>query len=203
MLLRVYFRIPFWGKMIFDDEVVKDYRYAHGQQLFTHKEDGPSKGCKVLIENTTNASNTWAWVRQPNGTTTCLKLWQDLTLLPQERVRTSGGWARRGRKQFVEPTTGDVHDSWTWCRGDKVCYYEDVNTHAPVYYNPTSIPLLGPIIVETYSNYTPTADKGPFELPPECPSRSAPPMYTDNTQKELTQLCKPLFSGAEARQYIV
>jgi len=205
MNLRVYFKNLSSGEMTLDDEVVKDYRYAHGQQLFSHSQSGGSKGCKVLIENVTNASNAWAWVKLPNGTTTCKKLWQGLTLLPKEFVRTSGGFARSGRQRVTEPTTGEVHDSWVWCRSSGICFYEDVNLRVPVYYNPTSdfptgIPFA---IVETYSNVTTTVDKGPVHLPEECPDRSAPPMYDDNTQAELIQLCKPLFDNIDQPNYNV
>jgi len=205
MNLRVYYERS--GQYTLNDEVVKDYRFRHGQQIFVHSASGHFPNCTVLIENATTASSTanvWAWVPS-NGTTKCLKLWRGLTLIPHEFVRTSGGFARSGRQQLTEPTTGEVRDAWSWCRaGKSICYYEDVHTHVPVQYNPTGgYQNITFGVVETYSNVTRVADKGPLQLPEECPDRDAAPLWSDNSLAELGELCKPLYDSGKKNYMFV
>lgn len=190
MLMSTYRRSSFSDEFLLEDEVINDFRFAHGQQLFKHSLNGTHQGCEILQENTTNTSNIWAWVNMSDGSRRCLKLWQDVTLVPKDFVQAASGFARKGEKRIIEPTTGTVHDCWAWCRADNVCYYEDVESRAPVSYVPLNSTSTGASIVEMYSNFNPSVDKGRVELPVECPDRHAPPLYVDNTDEELGQSCR-------------
>lgn len=171
-----------------------DYRFKHSQQHFTH--ELWHAGCETLIEGNdwSAPSGVWAWATLPDGTVNCIKGFSNVTLFSTNFVRRSGiPFSKAGRYNLSVPGEGDV-DTWAWCRlDDAECFYEAVSPRQWVSWQfRQHSQLPNESSREYYSNITVHEDLGPFQLPKECPSRDAAPVFDENTYPNLGKVCEAI-----------